>query len=167
MRPQDIAILLKIVALGNPAWQLKPLSKLLSISISEISESLNRSRIAGLIDHHKKEPVRGALWEFIEHGVRYVFPLEPGPITRGILTAHSHAFMKQWIKSDQNYVWPAFHGKFMGQAIEPFYPRQTDAIIDDPKFYKMLALVDVLRAGRVREVEIAKEELNRMINEPS
>jgi len=28
--------------------------------------------------------------EFLEHGVRYVFPAEPGSLTRGVPTAHAH-----------------------------------------------------------------------------
>jgi len=160
MRPQDVPILLKIVALNDPNWQLQPLSNMLRISISEISESLNRSRIAGLIDFKKKRPNRLALIEFLEHGLKYVFPQKPGATTKGILTAHSHPFIKQFIKSDENYIWPSFEGNFMGQTIEPFYDRQVEAVKDDPELYKLLALVDVLRVGRVREVEIAKSELN-------
>jgi len=167
MRPQDVPILLKIVALKDAHWQLQPLSNMLRISMSEISESLNRSRTAGLIDFKKKRPNKLALMEFLEHGLKYVFPQEPGPVTKGILTAHSHSFMKQFIKSDENYIWPSFEGKFMGQTIEPFYGRQVEAVKDDPDLYKLLALTDVLRVGRVREVEIAKEELRKIINESS
>jgi predicted transcriptional regulator len=53
MRPQDVAILLKIVAKDREDWQLQPLSNELRISIAEISESLNRSRMAGLVDFKK------------------------------------------------------------------------------------------------------------------
>ena len=48
MRPQDVAILLKIVAKDQEDWQIQPLSNDLRISIAEISESLNRSRMAAL-----------------------------------------------------------------------------------------------------------------------
>jgi hypothetical protein len=54
MRPQDIAILLKIIATGNTIWQNKDLSAALSLSASEISESLHRSQIASLIDEKKR-----------------------------------------------------------------------------------------------------------------
>ena len=43
MRPHDIVILLKIAAKGKTQWFMKDLSYELSISASEISESLNRS----------------------------------------------------------------------------------------------------------------------------
>ena len=54
MRPQDVSILLKIISLGNQPWQMAGLSNELYISISEVSESLNRSQMAGLIDFNKK-----------------------------------------------------------------------------------------------------------------
>jgi len=46
----------------------------MSLSASEISESLNRSQIVGLIDGKKKKVSRQSMMEFLEHGLRYVFP---------------------------------------------------------------------------------------------
>lgn len=163
MRPQDIAILLKIVSLNTSNWQLVGLSSELHISISEISESLNRSKIANLLDANKKEVNRLNLLEFLEYGIKYVFPQQPGMMLRGIPTAHSHPFMKDIFISELNYVWPDNNGKVMGLMIEPFYINQVKAINDDQNFYKMLALVDVIRVGKVREVKIAVKELKRII----
>ena len=70
MRPQDVAILLKLIALGDKDWQLTSLSHALHISISEISESLNRSRLSKLIDFEKKKVSRHNLMEFLEHGIK-------------------------------------------------------------------------------------------------
>ena len=78
MRPQDVSILLKIISLGNQPWQMAGLSNELYISISEVSESLNRSQLAGLLDYNKKIINRRNLMEFLEFGVRYVFPQKPG-----------------------------------------------------------------------------------------
>lgn len=64
MRPLDIVVLLKIIALNGKSWQYGDLSSTLFISISEISASLNRSRMAGLIDKEKKNIRRNALMEF-------------------------------------------------------------------------------------------------------
>jgi len=50
MRPQDIVVLLKIIALGHDNWYNSQLAQSLKISLSEISEVLNRCRIAGLIE---------------------------------------------------------------------------------------------------------------------
>jgi predicted transcriptional regulator len=54
MRPHDIVVLLKIAAKNEKPWMMKDLSVELGISASEVSESLNRSAIAGLIAQDKK-----------------------------------------------------------------------------------------------------------------
>jgi len=163
MRPQDVAILLKIISKNSPNWQLMELANSLRISISEISESLNRSRIAGLIDLNKKKVNRQNFMEFLEHGVRYVFPQEPGSMVRGIPTAHSHSYMKPKFISEVDYVWPDSKGKIMGQMIEPFYPKQVEAVNEDEIYYKLLSLVDVIRVGKVREIKYAVTELRKNI----
>lgn len=83
MRPQNVAILLKIVSIGSENCQLPGLSNVLKISISEIFESLNRSRLAGLIDYNQKKINRQNLLEFLEPAVRYVFPEQTGAMVRG------------------------------------------------------------------------------------
>lgn len=163
MRPQDIAILLKLISINSPSWQLVGLSNSLKVSISEISESLNRSKQANLIDYSKKIVNRHNFLEFLEHGMRYVFPQQPGTIVRGIPTAHSHPSIKKKFISEMDYVWPDNKGKVMGQMIEPFYTKQVEAVHDDNTFYKLLALVDVIRVGKVREVKYAVNELKNII----
>jgi len=163
MRPQDVAILLKIVSLGGKSWQLIGLANSLKISISEISESLNRSRLAGLIDYNKKKINRQNLLEFLEHGVKYVFPQQPGSMVRGIPTAHSHFDMKKFFISEMIYVWPDNKGEAMGLMIEPFYKKQVEAVKEDQEYYRLLALVDVIRVGKVREIKYAVNELKKYI----
>jgi hypothetical protein len=168
MRPQDIAILLKIIALDKTPWQHKDLAHLLYISPSEVSESLNRNYLAGLIDYNKQKVNRYSLLEFLQHGFHYVFPQQPGGMANGIPTAHAHPYMKKYFDSELLYVWPDIHGKDRGLAIEPLYPKQTEAIKKDDELYKLLALVDVIRVGKRREINIAIKELSKIIlNEPS
>ena len=163
MRPQDVPILLKIVSLGEKSWQLAELSSALNISLSEISESLNRSKLAKLLDNNKKQVNRRNLMEFLEFGVRYVFPQVPGTLARGIPTAHTHPFMKAKFISDLNYIWPHNQGSVLGLVIEPFYPKQTEGVLNDETYYKLLALVDVIRVGKVRESAYAIKELKAII----
>lgn len=169
MRPQDIVILLKIVAKGNQRWQNKDLAQELFISQSEISDSLSRSATAGLLESHEKKKVfRISLMEFLEHGIRYVFPVIPGTMTNGMYTAHSHPFMQQYFSSELNYVWPDPRGEVRGLSIEPLYVEAGSASKQDGYLYKMLALVDVIRVCRVREKKVAIKELKKMIkHEPS
>jgi hypothetical protein len=101
--------------------------------------------------------------EFLQHGVKYVFPQNPGAMSRGLPTAHSHPYMKKHFHSESNYVWPDAKGEVLGQVIEPFYERQAEAARDDSEFYLLLALVDAIRVGRVREAKIASTELKRIL----
>jgi hypothetical protein len=160
MRPHDLVVLLKIISL-NANWLNKDLATSLYISNSEISESLNRSMIAKLISPDKKVVFKTALFNFIEHGLKFVFPAEPGAIVRGVPTAHSAPILKEYFISDSNYVWPSANGIVIGQAIPPIYPNQVLAIANDERLYDMLALVDAIRVGKVREQQKALELLKQ------
>lgn len=165
MRPQDIPILLKILSYkckGQP-WQMKQLAADLSISPSEISESLNRSVHSGLIDKNKSEVSRLALLDFLSHGIRYVFPQKPGAILRGIKTAHSAPPLNKLISSQEDYVWADAQGDSRGQAIEPLYPSLVEASRKDEYLYQCLALIDAIRVGRAREQGLARQELKKLI----
>ena len=163
MRPLDIVVLMKIIALNDEPWQYRDLSSTLFISISEISASLNRSMIAGLVDKEKKKVRRNALMEFIQYGLHYVFPQVPGSIVNGIETAHSHPFYKKQFSSDLPYVWPAVHGNARGQSIEPLHKGVVKASLQDDILYKLLASIDILRVGKVREKKLAIEELKKLL----
>ncbi len=117
MRPQDVVILLKILGMENQEWQYRDLSVSLLISISEISESLNRSHMAGLIDESRRKVYRKSLMEFIESGLHYVFPQVPGSMVTGIATAHSYPYYKSRFVSELNYVWPDEEGNMRGLTI--------------------------------------------------
>lgn len=163
MRPQDVVILLKILSSPNPSWQYRDLSASLYLSISEISESLSRSHLAGLIDESKKKVHRQSLMEFIQYGLHYVFPQLPGSMVTGIATAHSHPFYKKIFKSELNYAWPDEDGDMRGLAILPLYKNVVKAVKHDEKLYLLLASIDILRVGRTRELKIAIDELRKAI----
>ncbi|MFO7669285.1 MAG: hypothetical protein R6W31_06475 [Bacteroidales bacterium] len=164
MRPQDIAILLKIITFKNNIWRNIDLAYELKISPSEVSEALNRCKISKLIDSEKKEVHINALSEFLIYGLKYVFPAQPGAIVRGIPTAHSASPIKEIIsQSDYSYVWRDPHGMTRGQGIEPLYKTIPTASLNDPAFYEFMVIVDTIRIGRAREVQIAINELNKRL----
>ena len=121
MRSQDIVVLLKIAALREAEWFGKDMAYALGISQSEVSESLNRSQIAGLLSDGKKRLMKNNLLDFLQHGLRYVFPAEPGAIQRGMPTAHNAPPLNQHISAEEPYVWPWAEGEARGQAIEPLH----------------------------------------------
>lgn len=159
MSPHDIVILLKIIAYGKEPWFQKPLAASLGISQSEVSKSINRSKYAGLLDPKGKTVMKRALLEFLHYGLRYVFPQKPGPLVRGVPTAHAASPLKEQIQSTENYVWPYGKGTVRGQSIVPLYASVPEAALRDEKLHELLALADALRVGRTREREIALAEL--------
>lgn len=166
MRPQDIVVLLKIIALKHDNWKNSDLAYSLKISPSEISEVLNRCKIAGLIDAKKRKVHINSFKEFLIYGLKYVFPAEPGSVLRGIPTAHSAFPINENISSGGDiYVWPYAKGDQRGQAIEPLYKTLPSTVQDDKLFYEFLVIIDTIRVGRAREIQIAIEELEKRLQD--
>lgn len=145
------------------------LAQWLGLSQAEIKHCLSRLNHLGLIDFSKKKVNPGALFEFLTHGLRYVFPTEMGPLTRGMPTAYSAKplSLKLKVPSDMTLVWPFSEGKVRGQALLPLYPSVPFSAMQDPALYELLTLVDALRIGRTREFELASKELAKRLKIPS
>lgn len=163
MRPQDVAVLLKIVALGNDDWRGIDLAHALRLSPAEVSNSLKRSAMAGLVDGTKRRVARAALLEFLKHGLPYVFPVRPGGVVRGVPTAHTAPPLRAKFLTADAYVWPFAKGDQRGQAIAPLYPGAPAAALADPALHELLALADALRTGRARERDEAEKELAKRL----
>jgi predicted transcriptional regulator len=165
MRPQDIVILLKIVSLKSDDWKMSDLAYDLKISQSEISEGLHRCKTARLIDPSKKKVFKASLTEFLLYGLKYVFPVEPGAMVKGILTCHSAQPLSDLIASNEVYVWAFPKGNAKGQAIEPLYKTVPEIALKNKELYELLTLVDAIRIGRPREFNLASAELKNRLNE--
>lgn len=165
MRPQDIVVLLKIISIQNRDWRIIDIANAISISTSEVSEALNRCKIAGLIDNNKRNVNLNSFKEFLIYGLKYVFPVEPGAVVRGIATAHSaYPISEHIVSGGDEYVWPYGEGDKKGQAIEPLYKTLPQIINEeDHLFYELLVIVDTIRIGRAREIKIAIDELEKRL----
>ena len=165
MRPQDIVILLKLLSMGDNQWNNADIAKSLKISASEVTEALNRCRIARLIDTTKRIVYANAFKEFLIFGLKYVFPTEPGASVRGVPTAHSAKPISEHISGGtENYVWPDGKGTGRGFAIEPLYRTVPEIVDEDTPLYELLVIADTLRLGRAREIQIAIAELEKRLN---
>jgi len=159
MKPQDILVLAKIVSMGENPWKGRDLATELCISEAEISESLNRSKYARLLDFSKRKVNVAAFLEFLEHGIRYVYPATIKGSQRGFLTAFSAAPLRKKITSQTTTVWASENGTAFGESIEPLYPAVVLAIQKDKTLYELMSLIEAIRIGRVREINLAKNEL--------
>jgi len=148
MRPQDVAVLLKLISWDKPDWQVTDLAFSLYLSQSNVCESLHRSFLSGLLDDYKRKVNRENLVEFLTHGFRYVFPIKPGALELGTATAHSHPGQGLKLITDMTYVWKDAGGDITGLQVVPLYPKQIFAVRLDQQFYDLLAYLDILRLPR-------------------
>jgi len=161
MRPQDIVILLKIVSMGDRDWFKKDLASQLSISNSEVSESIKRSVTGDLLSADEKTIKRESLFYFLLYGIKHVFPAIPGSLKRGKPTAYSAPLLEEQFVVDDPYVWPAKGHRSKGIAIAPLYHTVPEACAKDNLLYELLVLVDALRIGKRNEkiVSLLRDKL--------
>ena len=168
LKPQDILVLLKLIALGGQPWSYNRLAVELGMSPSEVHGAIKRAISANLaleIDRHIQPNPRN-LEEFLIHGLRYVFVPDRGEMTRGMPTAHAAPPLSRDIVPDQEPppVWPDPEGEVRGMIFSPLYRSAPEAAKRDPELYELLVLVDALRGGRARERELAAKELRRRLD---
>ena len=163
LKPQDVYVVLKIVAQGSRRAPYSHLATELVMSPSEVHASVRRARESGLLHgpEFENRPNIGALEEFLIHGLRYVFPAQRGELTRGVATSYGAAPLRALIASNDDPipVWPYAEGKQRGVSLAPLYKTAPKAALLDQSFYELLVLADALREGRVRERKIAEVEL--------
>jgi DNA-binding Lrp family transcriptional regulator len=169
LKPQDVYVVLKLVAAGSHRIPYSHLALELVMSPSEVHASVKRARTSGLLHGPGLEnrPNMGALEEFLTHGLRYAFPAEHGELTRGVATSYGAAPLRALISptDDPIPVWPYEEGKQRGVSLAPLYKTAPKAALCDESFYELLVLADALRDGRVRERKIAETELRRRLRE--
>jgi hypothetical protein len=169
LKPQDVYVVLKLVAAGSRRVPYSHLAFELVMSPSEVHASVKRARTSGLLHGPGLEnrPNIGALEEFLTHGLKYVFPAERGELTRGVATSYGAAPLRTQIAptDDPIPVWPYEEGKQRGVSLAPLYKTAPMAALRDGSFYELLVLADALREGRIRERNIAEAELHRRLRE--
>ena len=166
LKPQDIVVVLKLVAGDGAEWSYPQLASELAMSASEVHASVRRAVHAGLLEPITRAVRRQALLEFLVHGVKYAFAAERGPMTRGLPTAHAVPPLRAHFRSASEVppVWADPEGTVRGEALEPLYRTVPRAARADAKLYEWLALVDAVRAGRARERELAVKEMRSRLS---
>ena len=180
MKSQDIVIMLKLVSLEDQIkhgqldestisdpFALRSLEGELGISKTEISASIRRSVASNLaIKSSVRAKVnRRNLIEFVQHGLKYVFPAEPGAPQRGVATGFAAPMLEgKLISSGADiYVWPHPEGSLRGLSIAPLFKSVPGAALKDARLYELLALIDAIRTGNQREVSLAKRSFEELV----
>lgn len=165
MKPQDVLIILKILFWKQDRWTFEDIASSIFMSRSEVFQGVKRLELVRLLDPQTRRPRKTLLLEFLLHGLKFVFPASIGQMTKGILTAHSGPALKQQISADPEncFVWPVKGKKEKGLALTPLYPSVPKAALNDRELYEILTLLDAIRMGKTREVDLATQILEERI----
>jgi hypothetical protein len=175
LKPQDVCVLLKIVAMVRAPWSYSQLAYELGMSASEVHAGVKRASEASLmrLDEGWGTPDPDALEEFLVHGVKYVFPAVRGGVVLGVPTSWAAPPLNQLTRGDAELppVWPDPEGTLRGVEFSPLYKSVPYAARRDSRLYELLALTDAIR-GEPGDRDAAVYELrlrlgvNRVTNSP-
>ena len=167
LKPQDVVIVMKLVAIGKGEWSYSRMAGALWMSPSEVHAGVKRIIKARLASVQQVRIIPNArnLEAFLVHGVPYVFVPELGEVTRGVPTGYAGPALAPFFQSSDDLppVWPDADGEVRGQAFSPLYKSVPQAAREDEKLYDLLTLVDALRGGRARERQIAQQEIEKRL----
>ncbi len=162
IKSQDVLLLLKLLVKSENDNQ-QSIARSLEISQTEISMGLKRLKYAELLSSNGQVNTEASL-EFLVHGLKYIFPAQIGAIAAGIPTSFAKpGFKYVKYKDDELYVWAHPEGSIRGIVLKPIHPSFPIACLKDDKLYTLASLVEMVRAGRAREKNIAAEELSKII----
>lgn len=167
LKPQELLVLLKVCAHPDQKYTFAALAQELVMSAAEVHASVKRAIGAGLVHQRGRgdwSPIRPALQEFLVHGARYAFPAVVGPVKRGVPTAYGAEPLASQLQNTGDVpVWAHPQGSARGPSISPIYRTAPAAAVADPALHRLLALLDGLRIGRVRERELAASLLTEYL----
>lgn len=141
----------------------------LGVSKTEVGASLKRSIDVGMAVRDRKsgnpKANTKALVEFVNHGLKYVFPAKAAEIVRGIPTSFAAPVLEGQLMTAGEfiYVWPDARGKNKGLSVTPLFKSVPVAVKKDPMLYELLALVDAIRMGSPRESKLAQELFEKRV----
>jgi len=167
LKPQDVVVALKLCTYRSRRPSFSQIALELAMSPSEVHAAVKRLQSSRLLHGSElsEKPNISALEEFLIHGLKYMFPVERGDVTRGVLTSYAAEPLRHEISagSEPPPVWPYSEGRDRGVALQPLYKSVPFAALRDPALYEYLALVDAIRDGRTRERKIAERELSHRL----
>ena len=136
------------------------------VSTGEISKS-TRLLVASRLVVERSGSIyaeKGALLEWFSFGMRYMYPPVSAGYGRGVATSWSCPFIKSEIlPPTPALVWALPGGNSEGELVQPFHASIPVAAENDDLLYIVLSLVDVIPAGKPRELAVARRLLKELI----
>lgn len=160
IKPQDVMLLLKMMANPYITYSQSEIAKQLCYSQSSVNDGLKRLEEVMLIRHSNPDIFKNEeisvkpdyilnhlhIRKFLEYTPKYWFVAKRGPVTRGIKTC-------------SDCVWPHEDGTVISYSIQPIYKSVPDSLLKYPDFdfYELLKKLD---KNRLKVEETKKLDLD-------
>jgi hypothetical protein len=163
LKPQDVLIVLKLIAIKNQRWSYSYLSSQLLISTSEVHAGVRRAVLSHLLEPEGNAPIIQNIEECLIFGVRYSFPPFLGGFAHGMPSGYGAPPLSYRVFDDLPPVWKNKEGEVFGYECSPIYHTAPDAARTDSRLYELLCLLDALRIGKPRERGLAGDVLVKLL----
>jgi hypothetical protein len=156
LKPQDVLVALKLVAIGDEEWSFTRLAKSLGISLGASHNALGHLMQAGLVYEKEEAAIvdRQRFLDYLLHGLPCQYYPVRGATVRGVPTGASAPPLVNLFPpadSDVPTVWPLANGRAQGVSLEPIYKTAPKAAAEDASLYELLTLVDAVRVGQAEQ----------------
>ena len=159
LKGRDLVVCAWLAGRRGEEWDYPKLVEVFELSLSSLHRSLARLDRSGLFSKKRGTVRVGAFLEFAVHAAKYVFPPVFGPPAKGMPTGPSAPPLVDMLvdasAAGEVWVWPFPEGRALGTILEPLSADAPRLAQRHPELYRRLAVLDVLRAGRARERELA------------
>lgn len=168
LKPQDTLLALKYWSLKQSGQNssVRGIAESIGISASEVSKGAKRLAASHLVAERKGSVFAetGALVEWLGYGVRYAYPVESIGYGRGMPTSwNCPVLSSEMAPPIPALVWPVSGGSVEGALIKPIHESVPFASSQDENLYRVFSLIDAIRGGKPRELEIARRILIDLI----
>ncbi len=164
LKGQDMVVLAALMGGRSSGLAYAGLASRARLSVSEAHAAVQRLRDASLVSEGHCVKRRNAR-EFLLHGLKYLFPpkIEAG-LFRGLPASYAAPVAEdEFSVSGEIPVWRSETGTAYGRALAPLYPTAPEAAAADRGMYDRLAVMDMLRGGRLRERAFAERKLEELM----
>jgi hypothetical protein len=178
LKPHDTAVALKYGCLAiqekkrgfGERASVRFLADSLGLSPGEISKSNRRLVKAKLIapgmDSNEFNTVTRSMREWLCFGIQYSVLVETQGLGNGLVTSWSNPSIKsELIPREVPYVWIFPGGDSYGEGVSPLYPNAPVAAYGDENMHHVLSLIDAIRLGKPRELDIARKLIEKFLDE--
>ena len=141
------------------------LASVLQMSQSTVWKSLRRLKLAKI---YSEGVARGAgkvdarrLLDVLVHGLPAIYYPQKVGFVRGVPTGIFSPLFRERFATERDavLVWPYSKGKVVGEGLVPTYPSIPAACSRDADLCQVMAAVEILRTGKVRERAAAEKYL--------